>query len=77
VGLAPDVKKWGAGSIIPTDNAVALAHAVKDMLHRGRLDQMSVAAKRLIDCRFSQETFSKDLLSMYSRALSGHINKSE
>jgi glycosyltransferase involved in cell wall biosynthesis len=77
VGLAPDVKKWEAGSIIPTDNAVALAHAVKDMLHGGRLDQMSVAAKRLIDCRFSQETFSKDLLSMYSRALGGHINKSE
>lgn len=69
VGLAPDVKKWGAGSIIPTENPVALAQAVKDM-HSGRhLEKMSIEAKKLIDCRFSQENFSKDLLSMYSRAL--------
>lgn len=77
VGLAADVKKWGAGSIIPTANAIALAQAVKDMLHGGYLDQMSIAAKRLINYRFSQETFAKDFLAMYSRVLSGHINESE
>jgi glycosyltransferase involved in cell wall biosynthesis len=71
VGLAPDVKLWGAGSIITVGDSVALADAVRAALQSGRLTQMGILAKKLIETKFSSARFSKDLLGMYSRALNG------
>lgn len=67
VGLAPDVKKWGGGIVIPANDANALAQAIVRLSRD--LERMGRAAKELIDTQFSHNIFSTDLLAMYHKAL--------
>ena len=69
VGLAPNVEKWGAGSIIPVGDAFALADAVRAIIQGGCLSQMGSSAKALIQNQYSTESFTKGLIEMYLRAI--------
>lgn len=69
VGLAPDVLDVGAGLVIPVEDGLALAEAIKK-IHEGNLSlAMSLAAKNLVKNRYSADVFSKNLLDMYQLAI--------
>jgi glycosyltransferase involved in cell wall biosynthesis len=69
VGLAPDVLDVGAGFVIPVEDGLSLAAAIKK-IHEGNLSlPMGLAAKNLVKNCYSADSFSKNLLDMYQRAL--------
>lgn len=69
VGLAPDVLGVGAGLVIPVEDGLALAAAIKK-IHEGSLSlAMGLAAKNLVKNRYSPVVFSKNLLNMYQLAM--------
>lgn len=69
VGIAPDVQEWGAGFIIPTGNAIALAKSVKKMIQSNNIETMGFLAKDLVNTKYNPIIFSNKLMGMYDRIM--------
>ncbi len=69
VGLAPEVQHVGAGFVIPVEDGLSLATAIKK-IHEGNLSlSMGFAAKKLVKNCYSVDIFSRNLIDMYQNAL--------
>lgn len=73
VGLASEVKKWGAGIVIPAGDAFALAQAIVKLSQDQDLKRIGWAAKKLVESQFNYDIFSSSLLRMYQKAITAKI----
>lgn len=72
VGVAPDVKEFQAGSVVPCE-AAALASALERLLADEHLRQrFGENAVRLAGERFSIEATTRSLMRLYSTVVDGH-----
>jgi glycosyltransferase involved in cell wall biosynthesis len=69
MSLAAGVARAAAGSVVPTNDPVALAKALADYQDPARREAASRAALGLVAREFSTEAMGKQLVRIYERAL--------
>jgi glycosyltransferase involved in cell wall biosynthesis len=70
VGLAPDIRQFGAGAVVPCGDPAALAMAIKQFFDNDAVIRCSGAARQLVEQRYSTKTCQNALISLYERAVS-------
>lgn len=70
VGLAPDVRGFQAGSVVPAGDDVAAAKAIRRLLTPTESAGAGVRARQLVQRCYGETAFTKGLIEMYQVALS-------
>lgn len=69
VGLAEEVKKAGAGIVVPAGDAIALAGAIEQLSRPELRCAMAEKARKLVENKFSKAALQDRLMGLYRSAM--------